>query len=474
MSVINNAKWVTVSQLFRIITQIISITVLTRFIEPSEFGILALATIITNFALVIKDLGLSSAIIQKKELTNALKNTVFWLNILFGFSLYILIIILSKPISNYYEQNKLINVLWLLGAIFPISSISALHQALLERDSRFKIIAKIEIISSLFGVVIALILAINNYGVYSIVYQLILTQLISSILILINKKWVPTFTFNKKQIKSILEFSSNITIFNIINYFSRNADNIIVGSTFSTTILGVYNLAYRIMLFPLQSVTFIANRSLYPIMSRKQENNKELKKLYLKAIMVVMLITTPMMMGLAYLRAEFVDIFFSENWEYLSELLLWLSLTGILQSAVSTTGAVFMAKNRTRILLLLGIFGTALNLIAFFIGSQFSIIFFAQCYFIANLINLLPPLYCAVKLLGGGINDIFKILFSTLLNSILMIIIIYTFNYLFYIENVYFRFSLNIFIGFLSYIIILFILNNEAKNIIMNTLKIKR
>ncbi|MER1896909.1 lipopolysaccharide biosynthesis protein, partial [Proteus mirabilis] len=259
MSVINNAKWVTVSQLFRIITQIISITVLTRFIEPSEFGILALATIITNFALVIKDLGLSSAIIQKKELTNALKNTVFWLNILFGFSLYILIIILSKPISNYYEQNKLINVLWLLGTIFPISSISALHQALLERDSRFKIIAKIEIISSLFGVVIALILAINNYGVYSIVYQLILTQLISSILILINKKWVPSFTFNKKQIKSILEFSSNITIFNIINYFSRNADNIIVGSTFSTTILGVYNLAYRIMLFPLQSVTFIAN-----------------------------------------------------------------------------------------------------------------------------------------------------------------------------------------------------------------------
>ncbi|UZE78300.1 oligosaccharide flippase family protein [Proteus mirabilis] len=93
MSVINNAKWVTVSQLFRIITQIISITVLTRFIEPSEFGILALATIITNFALVIKDLGLSSAIIQKKRINKRSKKHRFLAQyFIWFFTLY----------SNYY------------------------------------------------------------------------------------------------------------------------------------------------------------------------------------------------------------------------------------------------------------------------------------------------------------------------------------------------------------------------------------
>ncbi|WP_308906849.1 oligosaccharide flippase family protein, partial [Klebsiella pneumoniae] len=92
---------------------------------------------------------------------------------------------------------------------------------------------------------------------------------------------------------------------NFINYFSRNADSFIIGKFMSASILGSYNLAYRIMLFPLQSLTIVATRSLYPILSKQQSNNQHISKIYLNCVYVVLFITCPLMSGLAFYSEPF-------------------------------------------------------------------------------------------------------------------------------------------------------------------------
>ncbi|MFU8587191.1 oligosaccharide flippase family protein [Klebsiella pneumoniae] len=106
MSLISNAKWNAFSQLFKMVVQVVNLVYLAKIIPPAEYGLMAMAVVITNFGILLRDLGTSAAIIQYKELTENLKNTIFWLNFILGFSLAIVIILLAPIISSLYHQPK--------------------------------------------------------------------------------------------------------------------------------------------------------------------------------------------------------------------------------------------------------------------------------------------------------------------------------------------------------------------------------
>ena len=113
----------------------------------------------------------------------------------------------------------------------------------------------------------------------------------------------------------------------------------------SASILGSYNLAHRIMLFPLQSLTFVATRSLYPILSKQQSNNQYISKIYLKCVYVVLFITCPLMMsGLAFYSEPFIRLIFGDEWYLTGIVLKWLAPTAIIQAVLSTSGSVLWLK----------------------------------------------------------------------------------------------------------------------------------
>ncbi|WP_421016166.1 oligosaccharide flippase family protein, partial [Klebsiella michiganensis] len=175
------------------------------------------------------------------------------------------------------------------------------------------------------------------------------------------------------EIKGLLGFSGNLTLFNFINYFSRNMDSMIIGRYMSSSILGAYSLAYRLMLFPIQNLTFVVNRALFPVISRYQDDNKKLKESYLNTLFYILMIVIPLMTGLAILNEAFVNLVFGHNWSLTASILVWLAPTGIIQAMLSTTGTVFMAKARTDVLMRLGIIGAVLQISAFILGSQYNI-----------------------------------------------------------------------------------------------------
>lgn len=427
MSLINNASWVAISQFFKIIVQLINLIVLTRLIPPSDYGVMALAIAVTNLGMLIRDLGTAAAIIQRKVIDNNIINAVFWLNLMMGLGIAVIIIISSPFVSVFFEQPKLILVLILLAAIFPISSSASAHLALLERNSEFKKIAGIEILSASISVVFAVIAAYAGLGIYSLVIQALLMNSISSLLYWKVSSWRPGFKKGLyfSELKKIIGFSGNLFAFNFINYFSRNSDSIIVGHYMPSSILGAYNLAYRIMLFPLQSLTFIANRSLFPILSRQQDDNVQLKQSYFSCVFAILFIVVPLMSGLAMLRDPFISLVFGKQWSLTASILLWLAPTAIIQSILSTSGTVFMAKGKTRQLMILGIVGMVLQVSAFFIGIRYDIVFFAKCYFIANIINFLPVMILKLRMLKISFFELLKKMYLIFLNALIMNIAIF-------------------------------------------------
>lgn len=134
MSLLNNAKWNFFSQAFKILAQLINVVYLAKIIPPAEYGIMAMAMVVINLGTLLRDLGTSAAIIQRKELTSNLVNTVFWLNVIMGVGLCIIVLGSSSFIASLYHQDKLFYVLVILSVVFPLSSCAAAHLALLERS----------------------------------------------------------------------------------------------------------------------------------------------------------------------------------------------------------------------------------------------------------------------------------------------------------------------------------------------------
>ena len=271
MSALSNARWLILIQGYKIALQLVSMSVLTRLLPPSDYGLMAMAWTAANLASLLRDLGTSSAIIQKQELNEETKSTVFWLHLSLGCLLAIALIAMSGVISAAFKQPALAAILCWLALTFPLGSLSAIHQALLERQSRFQTLARVEIVASTASLLVAVVAALNGAGVYSFLWQSFTLTFLYVIQPWFAVKWLPRFVWDRQAIRSIFGFSGNLSAFNLINFISRNADSMIIGRFLGASALGTYSMAYKLMLFPLQNLTFVASRALFPVMTEAVE-----------------------------------------------------------------------------------------------------------------------------------------------------------------------------------------------------------
>lgn len=400
MSATSNARWVSMSQAAKTLCQLLGITALSRLLAPMDFGLMAMALVVTNLAMLIRDMGTAAALIHKSKLTDATVSTVFWFNISVGLSLALVLLLGAPLIAMSMRTPPLMQVLYALAIVFPIGSAGAVHQALMERESRFKQLAFIEISAAIAGLIVAIVTALMGWGVYSLVMQSITMATISATQLWMRSNWRPQWLWSSTELAGLWSFSGNLSAFNFINYFSRNADSMIIGRFLGPGPLGFYSLAYRVMLFPLQTMTLVASRALFPVLSRKQDNLPEVAALYLKSVAMIAYITAPLMVGLFVLREPFVAAVFGPNWMPTADVIAWLAPVGFIQSIISTTGVVFMARGRTDLMLRMGVLGALLIVSAFFIGVRWGVVGVAASYFVANVINAVPCLYFALRQLG--------------------------------------------------------------------------
>ncbi|EJD6539827.1 TPA: lipopolysaccharide biosynthesis protein [Providencia rettgeri] len=434
MNLITNLKYSSISQLVKISTQILGLLFFAKYLTPNDFGLVAISTVIINFVNIIREIGTSAAIIHKEKLNESLKNTLFWTNLVIGLLLFILVWLLSPFFALFFNNDNLKLLIPIIAISLPISNLSSVSQALLERECQFKNVAKIEVFSSIISLILSVIAAINNFGPYSIAIQILVYSSLSSIGFIAKSQFKPTLKFEMNDLKSIFNFSANIIGFNFVNYFSRNLDQIMIGKFYSVNVLGNYSLAYRIMLFPLQSITSVLSRSLFPILSRIRNNKEESSYQYLRVLYIIVIIVPPTMMIISYLSSDILSVFFNDKWELVPIILLWLTPTAILQSIVSTTGTVFISYGRPSVLFKISIFNCLIQSSSFVIGIHYDIITLVQLYLCANIIMFIPNMYIAFKLASvtfiNFINTIRWPVFSSMIMIISMLLLSNLENYL--------------------------------------------
>tara|TARA_B100000700_G_C15041478_1_gene855553 strand:- start:315 stop:1763 length:1449 start_codon:yes stop_codon:yes gene_type:complete len=426
MNLLENVKWASVSQFFKVIVQIANLVILTRFIKPDDYGLMAISMIFINFGLLLKDQGLSKAIIQKLNLKIEVVNAVFWFGIYASLFVYLIIYFSADLIADFYESEELTVILRTIALIFPIGALGSVHVALLERESKFKLVAFVELSCSIVSFIVAIVLAYLGYGVYALVFQAISYSVLNTLLMILSKSFSISISSSLKlgPIKEVLSFSVNLFLFNVINFFSRNLDNILIGKFLGVISLGTYNLAYRIMQFPLQSITFVFSRALLPVVSKAQNDNKNIERMYLNCVFSIAFLVFPLMIFLTNFGVETVIIFIGEEWKVTGEILEWLAICSCFQCINSLSGSIFMAKDRTKFLLRLGSAGAVIHITGFIVGINFDIVSFSKIYVVTTVINSVLVLYFTTLIINSSIFRVFSKVKGILAYSLVSLLIV--------------------------------------------------
>lgn len=401
----NNAKWLAAAQVFKVVLQLTSITVLAKLLEPKYYGVMAISNAVTTFAGLFRDLGTTAALIQAKDATEEVKSTSFWITSAMGAFLAIVLACIAAPIAGYYKEPELFWVMLIIAASFPVSAMAAVHATMMERAGRFRELTYLEVSVQAISLMCAIGLALLGFGVYSLAAPSLLVGVISTTYLLRAYKWWPTTRPTRESLGRVASFSANLTGFNLINYFARNADTMIIGRVLGAAPLGIYTAGMKLMLFPLQSITWVSNRALFPVLSQAQHNPKHFKELYLNTVAFVALLTFPLMTGLWITREEFVLVVYGDKWHGLETIIAWLAPVGLLQSVNSTTGTVYMAKGVTHLLLRVGTASAIVQVAAFVVGAQYGIAEVAAAYLVANLFTIVPNLLIVLKLLKASVVE---------------------------------------------------------------------
>lgn len=425
MSAVRNVRWVGMIQVTRISVQLLSLLILSRLLTPADFGLVAIVFAINNFALLLRDMGTASAIIQRDQLDEQTVLTAHWSNCFIGIGLAAMLLALSFPLAVIFKAPGLTPLVQLAALAFPFLSGSTVHQALLERASKFATVARIEITALLTGFVIAVVTAYMGAGAYSLVLQTLAVAVLSAVQFWLASDTKMKWGWSLEHAKGLWGYSGSLFGFNLVNYFSRNADTMIIGRMLGPTALGPYSIAYRVMLFPLQNLTFVAMRALFPMMSRHQHSPSELGAMHLRLLSVISFFTAPMMAGLIVLREPFVDVALGDSWGMVASLILWLAPIGFIQSLVSAGGIVFQALARTDLLFRLGLFSSALHVTGFLVGVHWGVLGVAAAYFVVTLINCVVSIGALLSLVQQTVPRLLGAVLPNIAKAIVMAAILY-------------------------------------------------
>jgi len=365
--------WAFGARFFRQTINFVILAILARLLEPNDFGLLGMATVFYGLAMIFSEMGISTALIQKKDADNLHFSSVFWLNVATGILLTLLMVAISPLVAIFYGEIQLRAILSVIALNFVISSFSIVQRTIFKKQMNFKIISVCESVAIVISGVIGVYMAFTGFGVWSLVSQMMTFTLANTVLVWMISSWRPKFVFSLNAIKDIFHFSINITAFRILNYFGRNVDYLLIGKFLGAQALGYYTLAYKLMLVPLQNFTWIVNRVMFPAYSKIQDDKERVRKAYMKVIKAISLITAPLMLGLMALAPEFVLVVFGAKWQPAILLIRILCICGFVQSIHSTLGALVQSQGKANLLLKLGIQGTFFTILAITIGLRWGI-----------------------------------------------------------------------------------------------------
>lgn len=346
---VSGAKWTTLSTIITSLVALLRLSILTKILDKSDFGIVAILTFIVGLTQTFSDLGFSAAIMHEKELTREKFSCLYWIQLLVFSGIYLIISSCSFWIANFYNESQLITLFPILLLELVLFGIGKLYETVLQKKFLFRTIALRNIICSLLSLVLAVSLALSGYGVYSLVYSILFNAAILNFWNLwVGQKQVKLKrVFSFRQVWPMMKIGFFQTGTQIVDYMAAQLDVFLMGKFLGMEALGVYSLSKEILVKLFSVINGIANKLLLPVLAKTQKDINTLKKNYLISIHLLTFVTFPLLIAIGVFSGSIVGILYGDQYTEAAPIIALLSVAYLFSAVSNPIGSLTVALGRT-------------------------------------------------------------------------------------------------------------------------------
>ncbi|MGK2907150.1 MAG: lipopolysaccharide biosynthesis protein [Desulfuromonadales bacterium] len=453
------------SQGLQFVIQLGSTMILARILSPADYGINGMAVAITGFAAIFSNLGLSTATIQRAEINHEQVSSLFWINSAIGLLLTLLVAAISPLAAWFYKTPEMFEVMLSLSIIFAITGLTVQHSALLTRQMRFYTLAKIHVLSMLAGILVAIFAGFQGFGYWALVFNTLTNVAFNTLGCWLACRWVPGMPKRGVGVGTMIKFGADLVSFDVVNYFARNLDNILIGRFLGAATLGLYSKAYQLLMMPITNLRSPITSVAMPALSRLQTEPEKYRDYYLKCVSLLAFVSMPLVAFMFVCSDQLITLLLGSQWLGASVLFKILAVAAFIQPVSGTAGMVLISTGQSRLYLKLGLVSSVFICLSFVLGLPWGAKGVATGYAIINYVLLVPVLFYTFKNTAVNIKDFLSAIIKPLIASIAMALGCF--------ELLVYTADLNIFyvltIGFLSssiiYLVVFSVMPSGCKSI---------
>lgn len=375
----------------KIFLQIIVEIILARLLTPHDYGVVAVVTVFTTFFTTLSDIGLSAAVVQIKDLTKDEIDNIYTFTVYLSITLMVIFWAFSYIIAKFYNNSVYIGIGQLLSVSLLFNALNMVPNGILNRNKEFITIAFRTVIVYVVSMVITIILAFAGFKYYALVVQAILSAALTFFWNMITTKPKFKLHYNNAGLKKVASYSGYQFAFNLLNYFSRNLDNLLAGKFLGSTDLGFYNKSYSLMQYPVGNLTGIIQPVLHPILSDYQDKVDIMYKKYMKVVKLLAAVGIYAEVVCICGAPEIISIMYGSQWKNSIICFQLLGISVATQIINSSSGAICQALGNTRLLFITGCINTSVTILSIIFGifigkSIYSLALWVSISFILNFI----------------------------------------------------------------------------------------
>lgn len=392
-------------------TQLISFVVsifLARILLPEEFGLIGMIAIFMGIGNTLFDGGMTSSLIRSDNLEKSDYSTVFIFNLGVSVAVYCIIFLLAPLIADFYRQPDLTSITRIYSLSFVFSAFGSVQNTMLTKAMNFKKQALLTFPPLLAGSIVALIMANQGYGVWSLVGMTLSNTFVLSVVLWGTSKWKPSWVFSKEKFKLHFNYGYKLTLSSILDIIFTNIYQIVIGRFFSASVVGYYTRANQLMMMPIGNVSTALNKVAFPLFAELQNEEERLRSAYKRIMLLVLYIINPIIVLMLVLAEPLTVFLFTDKWLPMVPIFQIICLSGLLYPLHLYNLLILQVKGRSDLFLKLEVIKKVLLTIVIFISFYFGLYGLLWGQLIFSILALFINTYFAGSMINYKMADQLK------------------------------------------------------------------
>ncbi|MFB9378516.1 lipopolysaccharide biosynthesis protein [Kineococcus gynurae] len=329
-------------------TTALAFIVISRQLQPAEFGLVALAMAVIAVLTLLSDTGMATYLIRTREIDERVRSTAFFTSMLFAFVLAGLLLLLAHPVSGLFGEDDLAPVLQVLSITLVITGLTSVPSALLKRRMEFRAIAVRTTSATLVGSVVAITLALLGAGAWALVVQAIVRAVVALALTWAAVRWRPHLVFDRHAAREMLTFGSKLLSIDLLIQVRDRGEEFILAAVAGATTLGFWSVATRLIKIVQETGSSVVNQVATPAFAKLQDDRTRLYRAYETALFSAGAVMFPAMLFLAVTSKDLVPFLLGQQWATTAAVAQVTSLTAALAVFSYFDRSVFVAVGKLR------------------------------------------------------------------------------------------------------------------------------